>query len=174
METLAKRHPRLASGLWFGATALFPAGALGVYYLLLLAAEGPLVVESELPVEGVLAVYLVLLPVVLAFLAGGWIGVHILRLPLADRVEASGWGALVGVASLLAWFGLGELLAVMLDLAPLGDSPASLMVFGYSLAGLGSLVLVVYNAVIGFWLRSAAQGWGLEDTQPGRGAARAG
>ncbi len=170
METLAKPHPRIAAGLWFGAAALLPAGALGVYYLLLLAAEGPLVLESELPVDALLAVYLVLLPPLLAFSAGALVGARILRRPVPGRVEASGWSALVGVLNLLAWFGIGELIVLLLGITGPADPPAALAAFGYGLAGLGSLVLVVYDAVIGLWLRSAARGWGLgelEDTQPG-------
>jgi hypothetical protein len=167
METLAKRRPRLAAGLWFGAAALLPAGALGVYYLLLLAAEGPLVLESELPLDALLAVYLVLLPPLLAFGAGALVGVRVLR--AAGRFEASGWGALVGLLSLLAWIALGELMMLALGITGSPDPPPALAAFGYGLAGLGSLVLVVYDAVIGLWLWSAAQGWDLEQTQPTRG-----
>jgi hypothetical protein len=49
------------------------------------------------------------------------------------------------------------------------DPPPALAAFGYSLAGLGSLVLVVYDAVIGLWLWRAARGWDLDQTQPARG-----
>jgi hypothetical protein len=170
METLAKRHPRLGAGLWFGAAALLPAGALGVYYLLLLAAEGPLVLESELPLDAILAIYLVLLPPLLAFGAGALVGVRVLR--AAGRFEASGWGALVGLLSLSAWFGVGEMLVLAFGITGPADLPPVLAAFGYGLAGLGSLVQVVYDAVIGLWLRRAARRWGLEETQPASGMQR--
>ncbi len=129
-----------------------------MYYLLLLAAEGPLALESDLPLDALLAIYLVLLPPVLAFGAGALVGVRVLDLP--DRFKASGWGALVGMLSLLAWFGVGEILALSMGIATPVDPPAALAAFGYGLAGLGSLVLVVYDAVIGLWLLSVARGWG--------------
>ena len=165
MDTLARHHPRLAAGLWFGAAALFPSGALGVYYLLLLAAEGPLVLTDDLPVDAILAAYLVLLPLILAYGAGGLIGVRALR--AGSSAGAAGWGALTGALGLLAWIGIGELLAAWLPLAPAVDAPQGVLMFGYGLAGLGSLALVTYGAVVGLWLWYAARGWGLEDTQPG-------
>jgi hypothetical protein len=166
MEEIAGKHPRLMAGLWFGGAALFPAAAIGVYYLLLLAAEGPLMLESELPLDTLLAVYLVLLPPLLAFGVGALVGVRILH--LEDCFKAIGWGALVGVLSLLVWFGLGEVLALVLGVRASSNPPPALTAFGYGLAGLGSLALVVYDAAIGQWLWSTARGWGLEDTQPNR------
>jgi len=164
MEEIAGKHPRLMAGLWFGGAALFPAAAIGVYYLLL-AAEGPLMLESELPLDTLLAVYLVLLPPLFAFGVGALVGVRILH--LEDRFKAIGWGALVGMLSLLVWFGLGEVLALVLGIRASSNPPSALAAFGYGLAGLGSLVLVVYDAAIGLWLWIMARGWGLEDTQPG-------
>jgi hypothetical protein len=152
MEAMAREHPGLLAGLWFGAAALLPAAAIGVYYLLLLAAEGPLIAASDLPLDLIMSLYLVLLPPLLAFMCGGLIGRRIFVEPVVGRWGAAGLGAGAGAAWLLVWVGMGEILARALDLQIPSSSEPTLLAFGYGMVVVGSAVIVVYSTVVGLWL----------------------
>jgi len=157
MDPMSRTHPRLLAGLWFGVAALLPAAAIGVYYLLLLAAEGPLVSSSQLPLDLILALYLVILPPVLAFGAGALIGGQILGKPGIKRMRAAGVGAVVGVVWLAGWVMTGEVLMKLLDLHdPLEPAPA-LLVFGYGMVAVGCALLVLWNGFVGWMLRRSAR-----------------
>ena len=148
---MAKEHPRLLAGLWFGGAALLPAAAIGVYYLLLLAAEGPLVANTGFPLDLVMALYLVILLPLLAFGAGALLGPKILLEHRPGPLAAAGWGALAGVAWLAAWVGIGELIMLGLDLgASLPANPA-LLAFGYGMVAVGCAMLLIWNGFAG-WL----------------------
>jgi hypothetical protein len=170
MEAMAREHPGLLAGLWFGAAALLPAAAIGVYYLLLLAAEGPLIAASDLPLDLIMSLYLVLLPPLLAFMCGGLIGRRIFVEPVVGRWGAAGLGAGAGAAWLLVWVGMGEILARLLGLQVPSKPDPALMAFGYGMVAVGSAVVIIYNALVGIWLlenQRKMESVGLEDTQPG-------
>ena len=158
VEMMAKEHPRLLAGLWFGGAALLPAVAIGVYYLLLLAAEGPLVSNSGYPLDVVMALYLVILPPVLAFGAGALIGLKILLEPRHGQLAATGWGALVGLTWLAVWMGIGELIMLALDLGISPPANPALMAFGYGMVGVGCVLLVLWNAFTGWALGRLVRG----------------
>jgi hypothetical protein len=151
VESMAKEHPRLLAGLWFGGAALLPAAAIGVYYLLLLAAEGPLVANAGYPLDLVMALYLVILPPLLAFGAGALLGPKILLEPRPGPLAAVSWGALAGVAWLAAWIGIGELIMLALGIQVAMSGSPALLAFGYGMVAVGCAMLLIWNGFAG-WL----------------------
>jgi hypothetical protein len=158
VDTMSRAHPRLQAGLWFGAAALLPAAAIGVYYLLLLAAEGPLVSGSQHALDLIMALYLVALPPALAFGAGALIGGRILAEPAPGCLRAAGIGAMVGAAWLFMWVLTGEGLVRLLDLHYPPEPAPALLAFGYGMVALGGVLLVLWNAMVGWRLGRSARG----------------
>jgi len=152
MDAMARDHPRVLAGLWFGGAALLPAAAMGVYDLLMLAVEGPLAAAPGVPLDGLMAVYLVVLPPVLACGAGALIGVKILAEPRPNGFRSAGWGAVTALLWLAAWVGLGELIGRSFSLEMSATANPSLMAFGYGMALAGFALLVLWNGLAGWFL----------------------
>jgi len=152
VQAATRDHPVISAGLWFSLCALLPM----VPILLILIILG--IILSQPVVEVIqLLLTLVIIPIIIAALAGILPGYKILSLPSKGTPRAALFGLATGLVVFLLWVMILELAPNLPILNsnkyPPGDIPGAAVVVAYLVVLPGLVIFVMaYGAIAGILL----------------------
>lgn len=152
VQDVTRDHPRISSGLWFSLCAFLPM----VPILLILIILGFILSQPVLEVIQ-LQLTLVIIPIIIAGLAGVLPGYKILSLPSNGTPRAALIGLTTGLVVFLLWIIILELAPNLPTLIsnkyPPGDIPGAAVVVAYLIVLPGLVIFVMaYGAIAGILL----------------------